>query len=713
MGGGIAGHLANLGFEVLLFDITQDTARAGLEKAISARPPHFYDRDASQRVTVHSVRTDLEKIADADWVCEAVVEKMDVKRELYGRIEPLLREDAMITTNTSGLEISLLVEGRSESFRNRFLGTHFFNPPRYLKLIELIPTQFTDPNAVPAITRFLEDRAGRRVVVAKDTPGFIANRYGMWCLLQAIHTAERLRFSVETVDAITGPFMGRPKTGTFRLADLIGLDIMEDIAGNIRDRCAHDPQRDVLRLPQTVRKLLVSGRIGSKACRGYYQRAGKQFLSLDFQADAYRARQDADLPVLGDLSKLDLAERLRKALESHDEVGEFLRGHLAPALAYAAEIGEEISCSVHDFDCVMRWGWGWKLGPFELIDAIGYDTLKTYWDAAPMSENAPFYRGGTALNFCSGGPEVLESDERFASVSDFNVASSGDGWKLREDGKGGFIFQYMTKMNVLNSTVLRALMEHIAQHPDDRLTLANDGRGFCPGYDLTIFLKAAEEGRFDEIADWLVELQSAGKALRGVPSVAAIYGFALAGGIELPMHCRLIVADPETTLGLPEVSVGIVPAAGGTTLMRIRSQHDAHLMTEAAIRLAAGRKSPAHQGKRHLYLRESDVLAPNPDQLLFTALQADPGQLPPVEWRPAQGPVAGMIEREIEVLKENGELEEYGVHLAQQIKHLFVKPTTYEEALDMEREVFLSLIGKPMTVARIKHMLDTGKPLKN
>ncbi|MBA3725446.1 MAG: enoyl-CoA hydratase/isomerase family protein [Armatimonadetes bacterium] len=713
MGSGIAAHLANLGFDVTLFDLARETAQAGLDRAGQNRPPHFYGQDAVHRVRVASLADDLIALRDADWVCEAIIEKMDAKRALYEAIEPVLRDDAMISTNTSGLEIRLLGDGRSKLFRDRFIGTHFFNPPRYLKLIELIPTEETDPGAISAMTAFLEDRVGRRVVLAKDTPGFIANRYGMWALYQAIHTAEKLKFSVETVDTLTGPFIGRPRTATFRLADLIGLDIMADVAGNLVLRCGNDPLRSNLNMPASIANLIELGWIGSKAGQGYYKKEGDQFLSLDFRTKAYRPRVDADIPFLASVARLPIGERIRQTLEQRGEAGEFLREHLVPALLYAAEIGPEISYSVKDFDEVMKWGWGWAMGPFELIDEIGYGTLKNYSTSTPLAEKSPFYKKGAPLDLQTLTHSEHRHESRYATVSDFPIIKENTSWAKRDDLAGGTIFEFRSKMNALNPEIVVALLGHLEANPESRITLANEGPAYSVGFDLAYLLKLAEEGQFDEVQAALRLLQKCGLALRRARSAAALHGFALGGGLELAMHCRAVVAHPETTVGLPEALVGLIPAGGGTALMRMRTQHDIHFLSSAAISLASGRKVPAPEGHKYHFMRERDELAVNPDQVTSRALTAGRPEEKSTAWLPAPAPLAGMIDSEIDKLRAGGVIGEYGETIAGEIKRIFVKARSEESALEMEVESFLNLLGKPRTQLRIRHMLEKGNPLNN
>jgi 3-hydroxyacyl-CoA dehydrogenase len=713
MGSGIAAHLSNLGFDVSLFDLTPESVRSAFDRAVHARPPHFYDTDAASRVKLFSIANDLERIRDSEWVCEAVVEKSDVKRELYERIEPLLADDAMISTNTSGLEISLLAEGRSDSFRERFLGTHFFNPPRYLKLIELIPTATTSSTAVDSYREFLENSAGRRVVVAKDTPGFIANRYGMWVLFHAIHAAEKLRLTVEQVDLITGPFLGRPKTATFRLADLIGIDIMDDIARNIRERCLNDARHSSLDMSLTLSTLLGSGRLGNKAGRGYYERTGKGFLVLNFEDGTYREAEQTTLSTISELERASFGERIRAALEKKDEVGEFLRLHLPAVLDYAMEIGSEISHSVEDFDRVMKWGFGWEIGPFEMVDRIGYDVLAGHLTSTRWREKLPFYSSGKHLDFATLRHKPSKDNARFATVDTLRRTAEGEGWRTRDDGTDGIVFEFDTKMNSLSYPLLVALRETIENAGQKRVTLANMGKAFSAGFDLRTFLKAAEDNAFEEVEKWLKELQRCGDTLRTARTAASVQATALGGGLELAMHCGLVLAAPEAVLGLPETTVGLIPAGGGTTILRHRAQADARAFAAAAMTIALGTRSAAAGAKKLKLLRAEDRIATNPDQILVETLESDIPEWPDPAWLAPPGPARGMIEDEIAKLRSAGTLAEYGAQLAEEVKHVFIRAKSYEHSLELERETFLRVLGRPQTILRIRHFLDTGKALHN
>lgn len=708
MGGGIAAHLANIGFEVSLIDLTTESVVAGMDAARSQKPPHFYVPETAQKIRLGSLAGDLDWVKEADWVCEAIIENLDAKKALFERLDPILAPGAMITTNTSGLQIGLLAEGRSESFKQRFLGTHFFNPPRYLKLLELIPTEDTDPSAVRAMSGFLEDRVARRVVVAKDTPGFISNRYGMWSMIYAVHVAERLRLTAEQVDAITGPFIGRPRSASFRLNDLVGLDIMRDIAQNLQQRCPNDPGREQLKLPASVQFLLEKGWLGAKTGQGYYRKEGKDLLALDFQTHSYRPLLEPNLPSLGELGKLPIGERLSKALQLGDEVGEYLRAYLIPLLQYADKLKAEISHSVLDFDRVMRWGFGWEYGPFELIDAIGHEALNI--------DPAPFYKDGTQQGF-TGSYTSVPSEPQYRRVQDFPVLDKRETFNLRDLGDGVLCAATTTKMGVVTPQLVVELLGLMESRPPERLVLCSEAKAYSVGFDLNFFLQRIDEGDWEGIEGALANLQKLSVRLGETASVAAIHGYALGAGLELALGCSRIVADAESKIGFPEARVGLLPGGAGTVRMRLASQVEgAKGLAEMAVRLSQGVVADNADHARKLgYLRSADQTCYLPDRLLheakMAALEAEPA--PSSTWRSDEMPLSGMIDRLQDGLKAKGEFTNHDGLIGDKIKAVFAKSAGLEDAFVLERKVFIELCQTGLTHARIKHMLDTGKPLRN
>ena len=439
MGTGIAAHLANLGFAVTLADVTRERAEESLDRARTGHRPAFMTPAAAAAVEPIGLNDLDGAVAKSQWICEAIIERMDAKRDVLARIDAAAPVDALLTTNTSGLPISQLAEGRSAEFRRRFLGAHFFNPPRYLRLLELIATDETDPFEVEKARRFFEVHVARRVVPAKDTPGFIANRFGMWALFNAIHVAERLHLTVGQTDLFTGHFLGRPRSGTFGLADVIGIDVMLDIAKSLVDRCPNDAFASNLEAPASVTALWTREWLGEKSGHGYYRRQNKDSVSLDLNTMVYGAPEPAESTTVKILSHATLGERLINGLDAKDEAGEFLRNHLIPTLQYADSIKAEISYSVRDFDRVMRWGWGWEMGPFELIDAIGASRVGI--------KAGKFYEGQLYRAF-DGSMKEQPAEPEFIDLESLPVIDQRPTFKVRDLGDGVVVIATTTKMGL-------------------------------------------------------------------------------------------------------------------------------------------------------------------------------------------------------------------------------------------------------------------------
>jgi 3-hydroxyacyl-CoA dehydrogenase len=708
MGSGIAAHLANIGFEVSLLDLTEEAARAGLDRARQGRPPHFYTDQAAESIRLGSIEANLDWVADADWVCEAIIEHLEAKRDLFAKLDPLLQPDSMITTNTSGLEIGLLAEDRSISFKERFMGTHFFNPPRYLKLLELIPTPNTSLGALTRMTYFLEDRVARRVVLAKDTPGFIANRFGMWSMFNAVHATERLHLSIEQADLITGPFLGRPRSGSFRLNDMVGLDIMQDIANNLIARCPSDPHISNLATPESMRELTEKGWIGDKAGQGYYKKEGRELVALDLQTLAYRMRQDASFPSVTELSKLPIGQRIGTALGNIDEVGEFLRMHLVPVLKYADYLKEEISHNVLDFDRVMMWGFGWAMGPFAMIDAIGPDKLGI--------EAEPFYEGGMMRSFA--GPFIsIPKQPEYKPLNEYKLLHVHQTFNVRDLGDDITAICLTTKMGTINGAMIEELGKFLDDPKLGKFVLTSEARSFSAGYDLSFFADriAEENGAAIDVA--LTNLQNIANKLSEKAAVAAIYGHCLGAGFELASRCSVVVANAETQIGLPEAKVGLIPGGAGTVVMRVRHQQTgARLLSETVGRMLSGAVSSNADEARTLgYLRPTDITSYHPDRLIhdakLVAMSVSPRPEEPLVHM--AGPLGGMIDALLADRLKSGDITEYDEQIGLRLKTIFVKSSSFEDGLERERQMFLELCAKNLTLLRIKHMLENGKPLRN
>lgn len=710
MGCGIAAHLANVGLKVSLLDTTAKIARAGLDRALAAKPAHFYLDDRAFTIQIGGLDDDLTWVIEADWVIEAIYEDLEIKRELFAQLDNVLPPSTYISSNTSGLPLSALSEGRTEKFRQKFVGTHFFNPPRYLKLLELIPTNETDPQVIKDLVSILESQVARRVVVAKDTPGFIANRFGMWSMYKAIQVAEQLQLPVEWVDAITGPFIGRPRSGSFRLCDIVGIDVMDAIAQGLIARCEADTFSSTLARPKSVTALMEKGWLGDKSGHGYFKREGREFFALDLATMAYRPVQDVTLPSLVEFAKLSTVERIKAALSAKDEAGEFLRHYLGPVLNYAEHLRSEVSHSVLDFDRVMMWGFGWEMGPFALMDALG-DSLPS----ATQNRRPLYFQSAESLG-ASGDWVAIPSEPKFRTIRNFPVLDHYDGFSTRDLGDAVVAISLTAKMGVLNLRSVRELSNLLQAKPDVRYVLTGESKSFSAGYNLSFFHECILEGDFDQIDLALRELQELGEQLDRTKIVAAIYGHCLGAGLELALSCPLILTDAETKIGLPEAKVGLIPGGRGATLMRLYGQISAKRLAEIALVMAEGTISLNADHARALgYLRNTDMTVYHPDMLLSQAKQAvlNLSITPLPDWKSIDGPVAGMMDRNLHLAVSSGVLSEYDRQVGESISHILAKSISYEDSLLRERKAFASLCGKSFTQARIKHMLETNRPLKN
>ncbi len=541
MGAQVAAHLANAGVGTLLLDVTRDAARAGLERARALRPDPFYTPTTHTLIRTGGLDDDLAGINESDWIIEAVVEQLDVKRALFERIEAHRRVNAIVSSNTSGIPISALAEGRSEGFRRHFLGTHFFNPPRYLHLLEVIPTPDTEPAIVDTICTFADHRLGKGVVIAKDTPGFIANHLGLHGVMQVFRALERGELTIEEIDAITGPAIGRPKSATFRTMDIAGIDVLAHVARDLSERLENADDRALFAVPAIVDELVRRGWTGVKSGQGFYKKTGAaEILTLDPATMEYRPMQPARLPSLDAARTIqDVRERVRTLLEGPDKVGRFLRDTLVPTLDYAERVTPAIARSPADVDRAMRWGFGWELGPFELRGAV------------------------------TRTPSLLTA-ARAAGIVCRNAGAS-----VVDIGDGVLCVEFHSKMNAIGGDTIEMLQagvrEAAANH--SALIVANDGTNFSAGANLMLLLLEAQEGNWEDVDLMIRAFQGATMALKHaeVPVVVAPAGLALGGACEIALHGHRIQAAAETYMGLVEVGVGLIPAGGGTKEMLARA----------------------------------------------------------------------------------------------------------------------------------------------
>ena len=743
MGAQIAAHFANAGVPALLLDLTPEIARQGLDRARALKPDPFFTPDAATLVTTGGFDAGLPRIADADWIIEAVVEQLDVKRALLARVDEVRRPGTIVTSNTSGIPIAALAEGRSDDFRRHWLGTHFFNPPRYLRLLEIIPTADTDPAVVARVSHFADRRLGKGVVVAKDTPNFIANHIGLHGVVQILRALESGEYTIEEIDAMTGPALGRPKSATFRTMDIAGIDVLGHVMRNLAERLDDEAARREFALPALVAQLIERGWIGEKSGQGFYKRqktaGGSEILTLDPATLTYRAMQPARLPALDAARAIeDTGARIRTLFLGRDKVGAFLRHTLGRTLLYTARVAPSIAHSIDDVDRVMRWGFGWELGPFEMCDAIGVDQVL---EAVGESERPALLSG--RARFREGTlPPAAPDLQILASAKDRErVVRRNAGASLVDLGDGVLAVEFHSKMNAIGGDTMQMLQAGVAEASANfsALVVGNDAPNFSAGANLMLLLLEAQEGNWDEIDLMVRTFQGTTQALRtaGVPVVVCPAGLTLGGGCEVALHGDRVQAAAESYIGLVEVGVGLIPAGGGCKEMLARGvdhlpRTDADLLPFVqrvfeTIGFAKVSSSGADAMRLGL-LRDVDAITMNRERLMSDA-KAIALERVREGYRPATPrtaiPVGG--EGVLAALK-------LGVHLAWRagrlsdhdrlIGHTLATilaggalphrtTVTEQYLLDLEREAFLKLCGESKTLARIQYTLKTGKTLRN
>jgi 3-hydroxyacyl-CoA dehydrogenase len=769
MGAQIAAHLANAGVRVELLDLpAREGARNGVvEKQFKAAgklsPAPFFSETAASRIRLGNYEDHFDRLADVDWIIEVVVERMDVKRQMMERVEKVAHRNAVISTNTSGLPISEMVSGRSADFRRRFLGTHFFNPPRYLKLLELIPTEDTDPAVVERVAQFGRIRLGKGIVVARDTPNFIGNRIGVYGMLQAVRYFEGGEYSIEEIDAMTGPLVGRPKSATFRTADVVGLDVLRHVAENLFENIPHDERRDAFRVPAILDALVEKGALGSKTGAGFYRKEGKEIKSIELSSGEYTPAGDLNL---GDLDRIrkagGLDERIRALFEDDGRAGTFFRETTVDLLAYSAHRLGEITDSPADIDRAMRWGFGWEKGPFEIWDAIGVERIRdvaaksgrempSWVDDMIESGEAGFYRWRPTpeIYFPMEGrfePDPAPLDT--VSVSDCRRSGrevwSNDEAALLDIGENVVLFEFRSKANTLGTRLIKGLLQCIERVENDSdlrgLVIGNEGTHFSVGANLGEAAMAAAAGQFEEIEETVANFQRAVQRIRysSKPVVVAVHQRSLGGGCEMVIACPNPVASAESYLGLVELGVGLIPAGTGTTrlaaLAARRAANDFPSNVQPFLQqyfenVAMARVSTSAVHAQEMgYLPEHAVLVMNDDRRLFAAREevvrlSNQGYAPPPPETAIQvlgRPTRAAFEVALHQYLAGAFISDYDFHLARELAYVMTggdlsyPQTVHEDYLiDLEREVFMRLLGEKRTQERITHILMHNKPLRN
>ena len=778
MGAAIAAHAANAGLKVDLLDIVPPGAqgkernsivKAGFERMLKAKPPALMEQSLAENIRLGNFEDDFERLKEADWIMEAIIERLEPKQELMARIERVAKEKAIISTNTSGIPIAKIVEGRSEAFKRRFLGTHFFNPPRYLKLLEIIPTTDTDPEVVEYMRTFGERVLGKGVVIAKDMPNFIGNRVGSYSGMQAMNYALNNGYGIEEIDAITGPLIGRPNTATFRLADQVGLDIMVGVAQNLYELIPEDQFREELLPHEVLLRMVKANLLGNKTGSGFYkrvQRAGKTvFDVLDLETFEYRPAQNPKPPIVQTAQKQgDLGARLRFLVSKADEDRDarYIRDTLMHSLMYAAWRAAEIAHSLLDIDHAMEWGFGHEAGPFRTWDMLGVpETVKQMeqlgmvlpsWVHEMLSKgNTSFYKkeNGQELvyNPTTGTYEPVRTDPERISLALLRKAGKeiarNDSASLLDLGDGVLCFEIHSRASAINSDVVEMGKRALSELEGDRwvgLVIGNEARNFCVGANLVDVATAAQQGQWDQLRQMLQEFQNLVMGFRfsNKPVVTAPHGQTLGGGAEIALHSDQVVAAAETYMGLVETGVGLIPAGGGTKEIarRIISRPIAlspnapplPFAEKAFETIAQAKVSGSALEARTLgFLTEENIIVMNPDHLLAVAKRQvlDIAE----NYRPPEGgkdiyaggkPLLAALEIGVQQLQWAGYATEYdGVVVRQLARVLCGGELSASQwvsevyMLTLEQNAFLSLLHNQKTMERIQAMLTTGKPLRN
>ena len=732
MGAQIAAHVANAGLPALLLDVTPEAAAQGLDRAKTLKPDPFFTPAAVSLVRTGGFDEHLAQISTADWIIEAVVEQLDVKRSLLERVERHRAEHAIVSSNTSGIPIATIAEGRSEAFRRHWLGTHFFNPPRYLSLLEIIPTPDTDPEVLETIVRFADLRLGKGIVIAKDTPNFIANHLGLHGVLQIVRALESGTYTIEEIDAITGPAIGRPKSATFRTMDIVGIDVLAHVARNLAERLTGEHDRAAFALPRLVEDLVARGWIGAKSGQGFYKKGPDgDILTLDPATMSYRPKQPAKFASIDAARSVDnVGERIRTLYQGKDKVGDFLRATLKPTLDYAVRVAPEIAHSEDDIDRAMRWGFGWELGPFETLAALTGSSAS----AGPTADRSASAKDTAETPPARPGFLILRQAREQNRIVRKNAGAS-----LVDLGDGVLCVEFHSKMNAIGGDTIQMLTAGVKEATTNfrALVVGNEGTHFSAGANLMLVLLEAQEGNWDDIDLMVRAFQGATMALKyaDVPVIVAPAGMAIGGGCEIALHADRVQAAAESYIGLVEVGVGIIPAGGGTKEMLARAMEETApgsdlLPAVQRVFETIGFAKVSTSGpdaQRLGYLRPVDAFTMNRERLIADARARALVRVSDyVKPQPRQAirvggeSILAALKLGIHLAARAGRISDHDALIGRKLAWILAggnqphaTTLTEQQLLDLEREAFLSLCGERKTQERMAHTLKTGKPLRN
>jgi 3-hydroxyacyl-CoA dehydrogenase len=766
MGAQLAGHLANAGIPSLLFDINQDLAEKGLKTLTTLKPAPLYKPKNTQFITPCNYDDHLPTIQEADWIIEAVAERLDIKHKVYQNILPHLKDGAILTSNTSGLPLSELVTVLPEDQQSRFMITHFFNPPRYMRLVEFIRGPKTSDTVYQGLADFCESVLGKGIVHAKDTPNFIGNRIGIYGIMLTIQLALDFGLTVEEVDKLTGTIVGRPKSATFRTADVVGLDVLAHVAQTTYERCLDDPERDIFQIPEILQTLLDKGQLGQKTRAGFYRKEDKTILSLDLKKgtygpqkrvrfDGYRLAKDHQTT----------AERIKALTYSDDQAGRFFWELVSRTLLYTARLLPEISDDIVNVDNAMKWGFGWELGPFETWDAIG--VLPSIERMEEEGKEIPAWVKTMVASGRTSFYEIKEGKRTFYDLTKKDVSTEplpaqtiylnllkSAGNVIQRDWSASLIDLGDGILNVEFHSILQPTLNPIDGSITDilnagldlleagkyrGLVMGHQGPNFCAGANLNLILALCEAQKWTELERAVKTLQDTTQRIRFSPApvVAAPFHMVLGGGVELVAPAAHRVAAAETYMGLVEAGVGLIPGAGGNLRLILNAMANAKQKLRTTFPIIqkvfetigfAKVSSSADEAKHLNYLLRTDTIVLNRDQLLWEArnqaLQLAEEYAPPTYRDDLKLPGRGgrtAILMALKGYRAQGKISAHDEKIGQKLAYVLTggdqagltKTIEEQQILDLEREAFISLAGEPLTQDRIRHMLKTGKPLRN
>ncbi|MEP3209568.1 MAG: 3-hydroxyacyl-CoA dehydrogenase NAD-binding domain-containing protein [Maribacter sp.] len=786
MGSGIACHFANIGVEVLLLDIVprelSDKEKAkgltledkvvrnrlvndSLTAALKSKPSPIYSQKFAQRITTGNLEDDISKIAKVDWIIEVVVERLDIKKIVFENIEKHRTPGTLITSNTSGIPIHFMSEGRSDDFQKHFCGTHFFNPARYLKLFEIIPGPKTSPDVLEFLNGYGEQFLGKTSVIAKDTPAFIGNRIGIFSIQSLFNMIKDLGLTVEEVDKLSGPVIGRPKSATFRTVDVVGLDTLVHTANGVYDNCPEDEKRETFKLPDFINTMMENKWLGSKTGQGFYKRVKgeggkKEILTLDLDSMEYRSKKSAKFATLELTKTIDkVVDRFAVLVDGKDKAGEFYRKSFAALFAYVSHRIPEITDDIYKIDDATKAGFGWEHGPFQIWDAIGVEKgleimkvegeVAAPWVAEMLaSGQKSFYdvKDGATYTYDIPKQSVEKIPGQDAFIILDNIRESKQVFKnagvvVEDLGDGILNVEFQSKMNTIGGDVLAGLNKAIdlAEKDFQGLVVGNQAANFSVGANIGMIFMMAVEQEYDELNMAIKMFQDTMMRMRysSIPTVAAPHGMSLGGGCEISLHADKVVAAAETYMGLVEFGVGVIPGGGGSKEMALRAQdtfkkNDVELNVLQEYFLTIGMAKVSTSGYEAFDLgllqKGKDTVVVNKDRQIATAkayakLMAEAGYTQPPMRKDIKvlGKQAlGMFLVGTDAMEASRYISEHDKKIANKLAYVMAggdlsEPTRVSEQylLDIEREAFLSLCSEKKTLERIQHMLKTGKPLRN